>query len=122
MKKTSVKQYAAALYQATQSCADESEVKKVIEKFAALLARGRQLKKAERIIGEFLAYAKERGGIASVKITSAGELDKKTINAIEKLFGNKCESTNRVDRSLIGGIILRTKNHILDASVKTQLI
>lgn len=121
MKKTSVRQYAAALYEATQSCADESGIKLVVEKFAAILARERQLKKSGRIIGEFLNITKERAGILSVEITSARELDKKTVASIERVFGKKIEPVCRLDPSLMGGFVLRTKERILDASVKTQL-
>lgn len=121
MKKFSVKQYAVALYEATQSCAKQSDVKEVVNNFAAMLARERRLKKAGQVMEEFLIYSKERAGIVGVEITSAKELDKKTIAAIEKIFGKNTESTSCVDSSLIGGIILRTKDHILDASIKTQL-
>ena len=74
------------------------------------------------IIKEFIAYAKKQEGIVSLAVTSARELDSKTLEKIKSAFGDNVESTESIDASLIGGITVRTSDKIFDASLKTQLI
>jgi F-type H+-transporting ATPase subunit delta len=120
MKKNSPRQYAIALYEATKGVKGD-DLKAIIANFARLIARERQIKMSGRIIDEFVNYSKEKTGVEKIEISSAAKLDQKTIDAIKKVFGDSVESTERVDESLIGGVIVKTKKHILDGSVKTQL-
>ena len=120
MKKNSPRQYAIALYEATSGVKGE-DLKAILANFARLIARERQLKMAGRIIDEFVNYSKEKAGVEKIEISSATKLDEKTINAIKKVFGDSVESTERVNKDLLGGIVIKTKSHILDGSIKTQL-
>jgi F-type H+-transporting ATPase subunit delta len=121
MKKNSPRQYAIAFYEATKSVKGD-DLKAIIANFARLIAKERQIKLSGRIIDEFVNYSKEKAGVEKIEIFSASKLDQKTIDAIKKVFGDSVESTEQVDESLIGGIIVKTKKHILDGSVRTQLI
>jgi len=121
MKKNSLRQYAIALYEAT-SGANKDDITAIVGNFASMLAKSRELKKAGRIIDEFIEYAKEKEGYVRINITSASKLNEKTLHAIKKVFGDKVESVETIDPSLIGGLTVKTKNVILDASVKTQLL
>jgi F-type H+-transporting ATPase subunit delta len=121
MKKNSPRQFAIALYRAT-SGAKKDEIEQIVANFATMLANGRQLKLADKIIDEFVNYAKEKAGFVSIQITSATKLDDKTINLIKNVFGKKVEATENIDESIIGGLVVRTKDIILDASIKTQLM
>ena len=60
-----------------------------------------------------------------VEVTSAVELDKKTVNGIGKSIGEqvdrKIELSSRVDPEILGGIVLRVGNFILDASIRRRL-
>ena len=121
MKKTTTKDYATALYDATHGLKSK-ELHEVIRNFVKLLAREQKLKQAEKIIVEFTAYAKKQEGIQDIGIASAHELDGKMINEIKKSFGEKVEATQAVDENLIGGFVVKTADKIFDASLKTQLI
>jgi len=120
MRKNSARQYAVALYQ-TAKDAGKDELPKILNNFTALLAKNHNLKMAKQIVKELITHAKEAEGINEIEITSAKSLDNKTIEAIKKIFGDQVESRETIDKTIIGGIIIRTKDHILDASVKTQL-
>ena len=120
MKKNSVKQYAISLWLATQGLKGK-DLDSALAAFAALLARERALKKTEIIIAEFIRYAKEQAGEKDLEIISARPLSDKIVNSIKKLFGEKVEAARTVDSSLLGGVIIKTRDEILDASVKTQL-
>jgi ATP synthase F1 delta subunit len=60
-----------------------------------------------------------------VEVTSAVELDKSTIESIGERIGeqtgNEIELTTRVDPEILGGIVLRVGNSILDTSIRNRL-
>jgi F-type H+-transporting ATPase subunit delta len=60
-----------------------------------------------------------------VHVTSAVELDEETVNSIGKRIGEqtgrRIELSSVVDDSIIGGIVLRVGNVILDASIRNRL-
>jgi ATP synthase F1 delta subunit len=60
-----------------------------------------------------------------VQVTSAIELDAATIDSIGQRIseqtGNKIELTSHVDPDILGGIVLRVGNFIMDASIRTRL-
>ena len=120
-KKISTKDYAVALHESTQGLKGK-DLHEVIHNFVALLAREQKLKQAEKIIAEFVAYAKKQEGIRDISISSAHELDTKAINAIKKSFGEKVEATHVVDESLIAGFVVKTDDKIFDASLQKQLV
>ena len=60
-----------------------------------------------------------------VQVTSAIELDRSTVESIGKRIGeqtgNQIELSSHVDPEILGGIVLRVGNFILDASIRTRL-
>ena len=60
-----------------------------------------------------------------VHVTSAVELDESTVKnigeSIGKQTGNQIELSSDVDPDILGGIILRVGNFILDASIRSRL-
>jgi F-type H+-transporting ATPase subunit delta len=60
-----------------------------------------------------------------VQVTSAIELDPKTLESIGKQIGeqtgDRIELSSKVDPDILGGIVLRVGNFILDASIRTRL-
>ena len=50
-----------------------------------------------------------------------GELKAKLISKLEKDYGKKIQLETKVDKSILGGIILRTQNSQTDASVRARL-
>jgi len=121
MKKNSPRQFAVALYEITKGV-KIAELDNILRNFVLMLAKHRQLKSSGKIIDEFISYSKEKIGIMDISITSATKLDGETIEEVKKAFGRKVESTETVDKSLIGGIVVRTSERILDASIKTQIL
>ncbi|MBI2444458.1 MAG: ATP synthase F1 subunit delta [Candidatus Magasanikbacteria bacterium] len=121
MSKSSISDYAKALYQATENLSGK-DLHQIIQNFAELLARQQLLKKTDRIIADFVKYAKRQEGIEEMTITSARELPEATLNKIKKAFADKAESTEKVDAGLLGGFVVRTEDKIFDASLKTQLV
>jgi F-type H+-transporting ATPase subunit delta len=78
-----------------------------------------------RIRARFEKLWEEERKLLSVQVTSAVELDKKTINGIGKTIGEQVgrevELSSEVDPEILGGIVLRVGNFILDASIRNRL-
>ena len=107
-------------------------VAKVIEggneyfvRFLELLAEKHRLPVLFRIRREYdVLWARERR-LLEVAITSAVELDEETVKGIgkkiEEQTGQRVELTARVDPDVIGGLVIRVGNMVLDASVQGRL-
>lgn len=120
MKKNTIQEYAQALWEVTAG-QPAAAIPGITREFVQFLARSRALLKHEQIISAFLKLAKKQLGIVEISITSARALDKKTITAIERVFGSAVESTQELDPAILGGVVVRTADKIFDASFKTQL-
>ncbi len=68
---------------------------------------------------------REANQLLPVQITSAIELDERTIDSIGERIGEqtgrKIEMSSTVDPDILGGIVLRVGNFILDASIRNRL-
>jgi F-type H+-transporting ATPase subunit delta len=125
MKKISAKKYAQALYQ-TLVDLDRAQIRQEIDNFLWLLAKNKNLKLAERIVVEFEKYAKEQEGIIEAEVISAqkltGVLEQELAERIKKEKKvKKVNITNIEDPSLIGGVVVKIGDDILDVSLKTRL-
>ncbi|MSU75276.1 MAG: hypothetical protein EXS55_02070, partial [Candidatus Magasanikbacteria bacterium] len=85
------------------------------------LFKNHKLKQAEKIIVEFVVYAKKQAGIQEIEIMSAHELDSATLKKIKEAFGAQVEAKERTDEKLLGGFVVKTSDKIFDASLKKQL-
>ncbi len=107
-------------------------VSKVIEggneyfvRFLEVLAEKHRLPVLFRIRREFdVLWAKEHR-LLEVSVTSAVDLDEETVKLIgakiEEQTGRTVELTSKVDADLIGGLVIRVGNMVLDASVRNRL-
>ena len=78
-----------------------------------------------RIRTEFEALYDEENKLLPVQITSAVALDDETVQGLGQRIGQQIdreiELSSAVDPDIIGGIVLRVGNVILDASIKNRL-
>lgn len=114
------RQYGKILYELTKD-AKGKELDEITREFMLFLKKEQMMSKINYILDEFTEYAKDQSGIARLKITSARQLSKTELEKITKQFGDKVETELSVDESLLGGVVIKQKNKILDASVRTQL-
>ncbi len=113
-------QYAIALYQVAKDLSGK-DLESVLSRFVQLLADNHKLKSADKIIYEFINYAKKQERIMDIEITSARVLSKEIIEKIKKVFGDQTESKERINKNLLGGLMIKTDEIIFDGSLKTQL-
>jgi ATP synthase F1 delta subunit len=78
-----------------------------------------------RIRTEFEVLYDQTNKLLPVQLTSAVELDSELVESLGRRIGeqtgNEIELSSKVDPEILGGIVLRVGNFILDASIKTRL-
>ena len=93
--------------------------------FLELLAERHRLPVTFRIRRDFDELWREEHKMLPVEVTSAVELDDSLLKSIgdriEDRTGRKIEMTSKVDPDIIGGLVLRVGNKVLDASVHGRL-
>jgi ATP synthase F1 delta subunit len=93
--------------------------------FLELLAERHRLPVTFRIRRSFDDLWREENKLLPVEVTSAIELEASLVSSIgqriEERTGRRVELTAQVDPDIIGGLVLRVGNKILDASVHGRL-
>jgi F-type H+-transporting ATPase subunit delta len=93
--------------------------------FLELLAEKHRMPVIFRIRRLFDALWAEENKLLEVEVTSAVELDPKIVKRIgkeiEEQTGRKVELSSNVNEDILGGLVLRVGNMVLDASVRNKL-
>lgn len=122
--KYSAKQYAKALMDSLEGVKPGDE-EKVLDNFVKILAENNDTRQFEGIAEEFHKLELSKKGIQQVEIRSAHALskenEKEVLKELNKLVKGDLEVKKRVDEDLIGGVVIRMEDQIIDASVKHQL-
>jgi F-type H+-transporting ATPase subunit delta len=97
----------------------------VLTRFLELLVEKHRMPVLFRIRQEYESLCEEAEQRLGVEITSAVELDPSTAaevaDQIGRHTGRRIDLSRRVDPEIIGGLIVRVGNSILDASIRTRL-
>jgi F-type H+-transporting ATPase subunit delta len=93
--------------------------------FLELLAERHRMPALPRIRREFDSMWAEENKLLPVSVTSAVELDEELVKSIgeriEDQTGRKVELSSQVDPEVLGGLVVRVGNMVLDASVRNRL-
>jgi ATP synthase F1 delta subunit len=93
--------------------------------FFELLIENHRMPVIFRVRRDYDAMWEEEHKLLPVSVTSAVELDEKTVKEIgDKIAdqtGRKVELSAQVDEDILGGIVVRVGNSVLDASVRNRL-
>ncbi|MXY36380.1 MAG: ATP synthase F1 subunit delta [Dehalococcoidia bacterium] len=89
-----------------------------------LIAKGRTLE-AREVADAFNRLADEHEGLAQAEITTAVPLQDDQVAAMEQrlgeALGKQITATAAVDSDIIGGVVLRIDDHLIDGSVRSRL-
>lgn len=122
--KVDAKIYALALYESIKE-AKPKDFDLLISNFVKLLARKNILSYLNKIIAEFEKIYNEKEGIANATVYSALALSepekRKLFEALEKMTGKKINLTEKVEKSLIGGLKLQLGDIIIDDSILARI-
>lgn len=101
------------------------EVDKVMGNFLKLLVQKKRAEILPEIAEEFQIMVNEEKNVSHGSIVSAvelsDELQAKVQATLEKLTGKQVVLSTSVDPSLIGGIVAKVGDLVLDGSIRTQL-
>ncbi len=104
---------------------DSMEVDSVMGNFLSLLVQKKRVEILPEIAEAYETMVDEEKNISHGTVISAVELSeglRQNVQVtLEKLTGKKVELTTSVDPSIIGGIIAKVGDLVLDGSIKTQL-
>lgn len=97
----------------------------VMGNFLRLLVQKKRIEILPEIAEEFQIMVDDEKNISHGNVISAielsAELQANVQTTLEKLTGKKVKLTTSVDPSIIGGIIAKVGDLVLDGSIKTQL-
>ena len=97
----------------------------ILLNFLSLLIENHRMPVIFRIRHEYERLWDEENKTLPVEITSATELDSQTTEELGRTIGERAGRTvtlaARVDPDILGGIIVRVGNSILDASIRNRL-
>ena len=121
MKITS-QQYATALFDAISETAPHDH-DKVLDNFVKILGQNGDLGKYDEIDAEFRKLKLSSQGIQEAEVTVAKEVEfnRTIVEELNKAIGGKIEIKKNIDESIIGGVVVRVDDTLIDASVKGQL-
>lgn len=117
----SKEQYAQALYESLQDTSAKSH-DLVIDNFVRTLKDNGDLGSYEAIIETYEQYDKQQRGIKEVEVTTASAtVNKSLINDLNKLVGKDAEIIHKTDEKIVGGVVIRIDDTLIDGSLKNHL-
>jgi len=117
---------AAGRKKVLQAIIEQLELSGVVKAFLLLLFDKGRISFAESINGFYQKLADELKGVARASLVSATELSDETVEKIReslsKMTGKDVKLEVEQDPTLIGGIVTKIGDLVLDGSIKTQLL
>jgi F-type H+-transporting ATPase subunit delta len=95
------------------------------DNFLRLLIENHRMPVVFRVRRAYEALWREENKLLPVQVTSAIELDSKTVESIGERIGEqtgrKIDLSAEVEPDILGGIVVRVGNSVLDASIRNRL-
>ncbi len=102
-----------------------SDAEPALMNFLEALIERHRMPAIFRIRDRYELLWEDERDLLPVEVTSAVELDKATVGSIGERIGEQTKRTvdlsSKVDPDILGGIVLRVGNVILDASIRSRL-
>ncbi len=97
----------------------------IVMNFFELLLEKHRMPVIHRIRREYDGLWREANKLLPVQVTSAVQLDEELVRSlgdrISQQTGRRVDLTAHVDPDIVGGIVLRVGNSIMDASIRNRL-
>ncbi|MDD5527482.1 MAG: ATP synthase F1 subunit delta [Patescibacteria group bacterium] len=123
--KITAKQYAAALLTSLEG-KSEKQTGEIIKNFSDVLRANNNLSLLGGIIRFFNEAWDKKNNTVEAEIVTAREISKNTITELEKFIkaragSDTVELSEKIDPSLLGGVVLRYGNKSIDLSLKSKI-
>ncbi len=110
---------------AVGAIAQRAELSPLVRDFLAVVARNRRLFAVPAMIEAYLAILAARRGEVTAEVVAAQPLTEAQLallgEQLRRTVGRRVTVDARVDKRLIGGIIVRVGSRMVDASVESKL-
>lgn len=117
-----IEQYAQGLYEALQEVkpADHTIV---IDNFVNILGKNNDLHKFESIIAVYEKLDREARGVKTAELTLAREVELNSgiLEDLNTIADAKLELKKKVDENILGGMIIKIDDTLIDASIRGNL-
>ncbi len=123
--KITANQYARALFELVDN-RTQQEIDNLVLNMVRIAGKNRQTKLFPKIIEKFNLIWNNKYKISEVEITSREKLDSETENKIGEYIKRKYKTekvviNNKIDANIIGGIIIKVGDEVLNQSIAEQL-
>ncbi len=123
--KITVSQYAQSLHEAI-SDTNPKDHDKVIDNFIRVLKSNNDLDKYEKIVDEYESLLAIDKSTSKIEVTTTAQTSVtptllKELNQFAADNKNKTQVTTKTDDSIIGGVLIKVDDTLIDASLKNQL-
>jgi F-type H+-transporting ATPase subunit delta len=110
---------------AVEAIAQRAELSPLVRDFLAVVARNRRLFAVPAMIEAFLAMLAARRGEVTAEVVAAQPLTEAQLaqlsEQLRRTVGRRITVDARVDKRLIGGIIVKVGSRMVDASLESKL-
>ncbi|MDP3994121.1 MAG: F0F1 ATP synthase subunit delta [Candidatus Doudnabacteria bacterium] len=113
-------QYAKALFDSIAETNTEDH-EAVLDNFVKVLAANGDLAKFEEIESAYNDLDREAKGIRGVDVTFAREINPKILDELNTVVQDRAEFKTKVDEGIVGGVVLKADEILIDGSLRTQL-
>lgn len=118
------KQYAAALYQALQETKPDHH-DRVLDNFVSVLQQQGNLGRFSDIETAFGAIERAAKGIKTAEVTATRKLapgeEEQIMKGLNSYLGSKIELKTKIDQSILGGVVVRFDDQLIDGSIQGNL-
>jgi F-type H+-transporting ATPase subunit delta len=102
-----------------------ADVSQQVRNIISLLVRRHRIEQLPRVVAEFVRLDERRQGITHATATSAAPLTDLEVRALtarlEQMTGGSVALSTDIDASLLGGLIVRVGDRLIDGSVRGRL-
>lgn len=119
------KDYALGLLHATKS-KDKNEITSVIHNFVDILVQNNDVSKTARILDIFATLWNKENSIVEAEIITAETLNRAEVDSLENFLitlsgAKKVRMTEKIDEDILGGVIIKYGDSIMDKSLRTKI-
>jgi F-type H+-transporting ATPase subunit delta len=102
-----------------------AKISGIASNFIKLVAAKRRLFAVRQMVAAYHAIADQKAGVAKAEVTVAEKLSDKNrkavTDALKGVIGKNVSIVEKVDPSIIGGIVVKVGSRMIDSSVRTKL-
>lgn len=104
---------------------DKVKISGLAGNFIRLLASKRRLFAFRDMVRAYLAIADQKAGVVRAEVTVADTMSEKNRKAVQEALnsvtGKNVQISERIDPSIIGGLIVKLGSRMVDSSLRTKL-